>query len=147
MAQGLSRVRQIRCFAIFCFVGLALAPVFGSDRLCGVRDQSLLRLVCLILAIPLEFVQGWAAESGAVECAWVESDRSFTGFVAEVWFADLPSVFASRWASVVGYFVSGHLVPSGPGCVVVSVPCSVPCGQVVLVGGVRGGRVRCRLVG
>jgi len=99
-----------------------------------------------MLAVPFEFVQGLAAEFGAVECAWRESDRSFTGFVAEVWFAELPSVFASRWASVVGYFVLVRSVSSGPGRFAVSVPCSVPGGQVVLVGGVRGGRVRCRLV-
>ena len=100
-----------------------------------------------MLAVPFEFVQGLAAEFGAVECAWRESDRSFTGFVAEVWFAELPSGFASRWAAVVGYLVLVRSVSSGPGRFAVSVPVSVPCGQVALVGGVRGGRVRCRLVG
>jgi len=99
-----------------------------------------------MLAVPFEFVQGLAAEFGAVECAWRESDRSFTGFVAEVWFAELPSVFASRWASVVGYFVLVRCLPSGPGRFAVSVPVSVPGGRVSLVGGSRGGRVRCRLV-
>ena len=99
-----------------------------------------------MLAVPFEFVQGLAAEFGAVECAWRESDRSFTGFVAEVWFTELPSVFASRWASVVGYFVLVRSVSSGPGRFAVLVPVSLPCGQVALVGGVRGGRVRCRLV-
>jgi hypothetical protein len=100
-----------------------------------------------MLHVPFEFVQGLAAEFGAVESAWRESDRSFTGFVAEVWFAELPSGFASRWAAVVGYFVLVRSVSSGPGRFAVSVPCSVPGGQVALVGGVRGGRVRCRLVG
>jgi len=38
-------------------------------------------------------------------------------------------------------------VSSEPGRFAVSVPCSVSAGPVVLVGGVRGGRVRCRLVG
>lgn len=46
--------------------------------------------------VPYEFVQSLAAEFGAVECFWRESERSFTGFVAEVWFELLPSEFAAR---------------------------------------------------
>jgi hypothetical protein len=40
-------------------------------------------------AVSYEFISGLAAEFGAVECCWRESERSFTGFVAEVWFAQL----------------------------------------------------------
>ena len=98
-------------------------------------------------SVPFEFVQGFAAEFGAVECYWRESDRSFTGFVAEVWFSHLPSEFAARWAAVVGYSVLVRSVSSGPGRFAVSVPCTVPSGQVHLLGGQRGGRARCQLVG
>ncbi len=42
------------------------------------------------LSVPFDFVATLAAEFGAVECCWRESDRSFTGFVAEVWFESLP---------------------------------------------------------
>ena len=74
-----------------------------------------------------------------------ESERSFTGYVAECWFAQLPSAFASKWAAVVGYQVRVRCVP-GPARFAVSVPMVVPEGQVVLRGGQRGGRVRVRLV-
>jgi len=100
-----------------------------------------------MLPVSYEFVAGLAAEFGAVECSWRESDRSFTGFVAEVWFSELPSAFAAKWAAVVGYSVLVRCVSSGPAPFAVSVPCTVPGGQVQLVGGVRGGRVRCQLVG
>ena len=100
-----------------------------------------------MLPVSYEFVAGLAAEFGAVECSWRESDRSFTGFVAEVWFDQLPADFAVRWARVVGYSVLVRSVSCGPGCFAVSVPCTVPSGQVQLLGGQRGGRVRCQLVG
>lgn len=97
-------------------------------------------------SVPFEFVASLAAEHGAVECFWRESDRSFTGFVAEVWFAELPSEFASAWAAVVGYQVHVRCVSNGPGRFAVSVPVVVPLGQVQLRGGQRGGRSRVRLV-
>ena len=100
-----------------------------------------------MLPVSYEFVQALAVEFGAVECSWRESDRSFTGFVAEVWFDQLPANFAVQWARVVGYSVLVRSVSSGPGSFAVSVPCTVPGGQVQLLGGVRGGRVRCRVVG
>ncbi|MEM7067183.1 MAG: hypothetical protein AAF572_28965 [Cyanobacteria bacterium P01_B01_bin.77] len=57
-------------------------------------------------SVPFEFVSGLAAEFGAVECCWRESERSFTAHVAECWFAQLPSAFAATWA-VVASGVSG----------------------------------------
>lgn len=99
-----------------------------------------------MLSVPFEFVQGLAAEFGACECFWRESERSFTGFVAEVCFSALPGDFAARWSAVVGYSVLVRCPDVGPGRFVVSVPCVVPGGQVRLQGGQRGGRVRCRLV-
>ncbi|PSN18016.1 hypothetical protein C7271_14710 [filamentous cyanobacterium CCP5] len=96
-------------------------------------------------AVPFEFVQGLAAEFGAVECYWRESDRSFTGFVAEVWFSSLPSEFSVKWSAVVGYSVVVRCPSSGPAAFAVSVPCTVPGAQVSLGPASRGSRVR-RLV-
>lgn len=98
-------------------------------------------------SVPFQFVAALATEFGAVECCWRESERSFTGFVAEVWFDQLPGGFARRWAAVVGRSVLIRSVHSGPGHFVVSVPVAVPCGQIRLVGGTCGGRVRTQLVG
>jgi len=97
-------------------------------------------------SVPFAFVAALAAEFGAVECFWRESERSFTGFVAEVWFAELPREFAVKWSAVVGYSVLVRCVSSGPGRFAVSVPVVVPGGSVRLRGGLRGGRVRCRVV-
>jgi len=58
-----------------------------------------------MVSVPFEFVLGLALEFGCVDCFWRESDRSFTGFVAEVWFDALPSDFAVKWSAVVGYAV------------------------------------------
>lgn len=100
------------------------------------------------LSVPFALVAGLAAEFGAVECFWRESDRSFTGFVAEVWFSEGGRVgeFSVKWAAVVGYHIRVRCPESGPGRFAVSVPVVVPVGEVRLSGGVRGGRVRCELV-
>ncbi|MGB6016552.1 MAG: hypothetical protein WBG32_17590 [Nodosilinea sp.] len=95
-----------------------------------------------MLPVSYEFIQALAAEFGAVECCWRESDRSFTGFVAEVWFAQLPSGFSTRWAAVVGYSILVRSVSSGPGSFAASIPCTVPGGQVSLGPASRGSRVR-----
>ena len=60
-----------------------------------------------MISVPFEFVRGLALEFGCVECFWRESDRSFTGFVVEVWFESLPSDFAVRWSAVVGLLGQG----------------------------------------
>jgi hypothetical protein len=96
--------------------------------------------------VPFEFVSGLAVEFGAVDCFWRESDRSYTGFVAEVWFESFPAEFALGWSRVVGRSVVVRSVSSGLGRFAVSVPVVVPSGSVSLVGGSRGGSVRCRLV-
>ncbi|NET31363.1 MAG: hypothetical protein F6K19_05095 [Cyanothece sp. SIO1E1] len=96
-----------------------------------------------MLSVPFEFVDGLAREYGAVECSWRESSRSFTGFVAEVWFAELPREFAVRWARVVSYrFCLVRCVSAGPARFVISVPCVVPGGVVRLGPASRGARVR-----
>ena len=97
-------------------------------------------------SVPFNFIQSLAAEFDAVECFWRESERSFTGFVAEVWFSQLPSEFAVKWSAGVGYSVVVRCPSSGPARFAVSVPCTVPGGSVQLRGGQRGGRVRCQLV-
>lgn len=40
-------------------------------------------------SVPFTFVESLATDFGAVHCCWKESDHSFTGFVAEVWFDSL----------------------------------------------------------
>jgi len=95
-----------------------------------------------MLSVPFEIVSSLAIEFGAVECCWRESDRSFTGFVAEVWFDSLPKEFAVKWARVVGYSVVVRCPSSGPGRFAVSVPCVVPMGQVNLGAASRGSRVQ-----
>jgi len=104
--------------------------------------KTALRLILFMLSVPFEIVSGLAVEFGAVECCWRESDRSFTGFVAEVWFAELPREFAVKWARVVGYSVVVRCPSSGPGRFAVSVPCVVPMGHVSLSAASRGSRVR-----
>ena len=98
-----------------------------------------------MLSVPFEFVSSLAAEFGACECFWRESERAFTGFVAEVWFSSLPAEFAAKWSAVVGYSVVVRCPSSGPARFAGSVPCSVPSGAVRLQGGQRGGRVRVRV--
>jgi hypothetical protein len=103
-----------------------------------------------MIAVPFEFVAGLAVEFGCVDCFWRESDspeetlhdRSFTGFVAEVWFESLPREFALRWSAVVGYAVRVRRRDEGFGRFAVSVPCVVPEGEVRLGPVSRGSRVR-----
>jgi hypothetical protein len=114
--------------------GLSLSSQHIALGRCGV-----LSWLSTMRSVPFEFVASLAAEHGACECAWRESERSFTGFVAEVWFDQLPSLFAARWSVVVGYSVLVRSVSAGPARFAVSVPVVVPEGQVQLRGGQRGG--------
>jgi hypothetical protein len=75
-------------------------------------------------AVPYELVALMALEYGAVDCFWRESDRAFTGCVAEVWFSSLPREFAVRWAAVVGYPIRSKQTDEGPGNYMVSIPVS-----------------------
>ncbi len=56
------------------------------------------------LSVPFDYVSSLAVEFGAVDCFWRESEVSFTGYVAEVWFAGggESGKFASSWAKVIG---------------------------------------------
>lgn len=93
-------------------------------------------------SVPYGFIASLAAEFEAAACYWRESDRSFTGFVAEVWFDSLPSGFAAGWSRVVGYSVVVRCPSGGPARFAVSVPCVVPVGQVRLGPVSRGSRLR-----
>lgn len=77
-------------------------------------------------AVPFDYVVGLAAEFGAVECWWRESDRSFSGFVAEVWFDRPPAEFARRWAGVVGYPITVRRRSEGLADFAMSIPCTIP---------------------
>jgi hypothetical protein len=74
------------------------------------------------LSVPYAWVAALAAEYGAIECNWRESDRAFTGFVAEVWFAEPAGEFAQRWAQVIGYHVRSRQTIDGPAPYVLSIP-------------------------
>ena len=93
-------------------------------------------------SVPFEFVCGLAVEFGCVEAFWRESEASFTGFVAELWFDELPREFAVKWAAVVGYAIKVRGRSEGPARFAVSVPCVVPGGQVRLSVASRGSRVK-----
>lgn len=96
------------------------------------------------MRVPFEFVSSLAFESGAVEVYWRESEVSFTGFVAEAWFEELPREFACKWAAIVEYPVKVRRRSDGPGKFAASVPCEVPCGEVRLSQPSRGSRVQLR---
>lgn len=74
--------------------------------------------------VPFQFICILAEEWGARSCHWRESDRAFTGFVAEVAFssATVAADFARRWSEVVGY---GVAVRHQCGFHTVSVPCAI----------------------
>ena len=93
-------------------------------------------------SVPYDLVSGLAQEFGAVECYWRESERSFTGFVAEVWFSELPREFAVKWSAVVGYQIKVRAVRSGPAQFAASVPVVVPQGRVRLGSVSRGARLQ-----
>jgi hypothetical protein len=78
-----------------------------------------------MIPVPYEFVAALAAEYGAIECCWRESDRAFTGFVAEVWFATPAGEFAQRWAKVVGYPIKSRRTDDGPADYVLSIPVAI----------------------
>jgi hypothetical protein len=79
-----------------------------------------------MLAVPYEFVANLAAEHGAIDCCWRESDRAFTGFVAEVWFTHPAGEFAHRWAKVIGYSIRSRICTDGPARYMLSIPVILP---------------------
>ncbi|HEY9663179.1 MAG TPA: hypothetical protein V6C65_32440 [Allocoleopsis sp.] len=99
----------------------AIAPLLQAGAAWDLPDKEHQNLT----VVPYDVVAGLAAEYGAIECCWRESERSFTGFVAEVWFNQLPSDFAQRWATVIGYAVKVRRREDGPAPFSVSIPCSV----------------------
>jgi hypothetical protein len=98
-----------------------------------------------MLSVPFDYVATIAAEFGAVQVSWRESERSFTGFVAEVWFepGQAAGDFATKWAKTVGFMVRVRGVSvDGPARRCASVPCVVGDGAVRLGQASRGSRVR-----
>ncbi len=76
--------------------------------------------------VPYEWVAALAEEYGAVQCCWRESDRAFTGFVAEIWFAHPAGEFAHHWAKIVGYPIRSRVTDDGPAPYVLSIPVVLP---------------------
>ncbi|MFM2431138.1 MAG: hypothetical protein RLZZ511_2351 [Cyanobacteriota bacterium] len=74
------------------------------------------------LSVPYAWVAALAAEYGAIDCSWRESDRAFTGFVAEVWFEQPAGEFAQRWAKVIGYHIRSRQPADGPARYMLSIP-------------------------
>jgi hypothetical protein len=75
-----------------------------------------------MVAVPYAWVATLAAEYGAIDCCWRESDRAFTGFVAEIWFAQPAGEFGHKCAKLVGYPIRTRCTSDGPGAYVMSVP-------------------------
>jgi hypothetical protein len=74
-------------------------------------------------SVSYSLIASIADQFNAIDCVWRESERSFTRFMAEVWFTELPSEFATKWAEVVGYAVKVRRVDRGVARFAVSVPC------------------------
>lgn len=75
-------------------------------------------------ALPYEVIRQFAEAAGAVECLWRESDRSFSGYVAEVWFSDLKSAgeFARVCSDRIGINCKIRATSEGPTQFYVTVP-------------------------
>ncbi|MFB2924256.1 hypothetical protein [Aerosakkonema funiforme] len=76
-------------------------------------------------ALPYEVISQFAQAAGAVECHWRISDRSFSGYVAEVWFGDLKMAaeFARVCSDRMGVICKIRATSDGPAKFYVSVPC------------------------
>jgi hypothetical protein len=92
--------------------------------------------------IPFQLIAQVALKLGAVEVFWQESDRAFTGFVAEVWFDAIEPEFAVFCARAVGYPILMRPMSEGIARFMISVPVNVPQGQVKLGQPSRGSKVR-----
>lgn len=76
-------------------------------------------------ALTYEVVRGLADLTGAVECFWRISDRSFSGYVAEVWFNELQTAgeFARVCSDRIGVNCKLRVTSEGPAKFYVTVPC------------------------
>ncbi|MEM7579099.1 MAG: hypothetical protein AAF316_04470 [Cyanobacteria bacterium P01_A01_bin.80] len=92
--------------------------------------------------IPFDIIEKLANEYDAIECFWRESDVSFTGFVAEIWFNEIPSEFSIKCASLIKKSMKVRCLSDGVGKFALSVPVTVPCGEIQLGYYSRGSKVK-----
>lgn len=95
--------------------------------------------------IPYYEVAKIAYRIGATEVFWRESQRSYTGFVAEIWFNYFPESFRKNCETVLNHFVAVRKLDDevdGPAPYVMSVPVAVPDGQITLGYPSRGSRLK-----
>lgn len=76
---------------------------------------------------------------GAYDVFWRESDRSFSGYVAECWFTTSPGDLATKFAKLVGYRITVRRIDD---YYMMSIPTTVPEGEVTLGWASRGSRVK-----
>lgn len=76
-------------------------------------------------ALSYEVVRRFAEVTGAIECFWRISDRSFSGYVAEVWFNELQIAgeFARVCSDRTGVNCKLRVTSEGPAKFYVTVPC------------------------
>ncbi|HEY9296474.1 MAG TPA: hypothetical protein VIQ31_08890, partial [Phormidium sp.] len=76
-------------------------------------------------ALSYEVVRTFAESTGAVECFWRISDRSFSGYVAEVWFNELQIAgeFARVCSDRIGVNCKLRVTSEGLAKFYVTVPC------------------------
>jgi hypothetical protein len=79
---------------------------------------------------------------GAADVFWRESARSYTGFVAEIWFSEYPVIFRRNVEKVLQHFVCVRRIEDGPAAYAMSVPVAVPSGEVKLGFPSKGSRVK-----
>ena len=88
-------------------------------------DYKILLLTKDRKAVTYEALRRFAEVTGAVECFWRISDRSFSGCVAEVWFNELQIAgeFARVCSDRTGVNCKLRVTSEGPAKFYVTVPC------------------------
>ena len=94
-------------------------------RSLNTSDYSVFVLTKNRKALTYEVVRRFAEATGAVECFWRISDRSFSGYVAEVWFNELQIAgeFARVCSDRTGVNCKLRVTYEGPAKFYVTVPC------------------------
>lgn len=88
-------------------------------------DYKIILLTKTRKALIYEVVRRFAEVTGALECFWRISDRSFSGYVAEVWFNELQIAgeFARVCSDRTGVNCKLRVTSEGPAKFYVTVPC------------------------
>lgn len=92
--------------------------------------------------LPYYEVAKVALAFGAADVFWRESTNSYTGFVAEAWFWHYPEEFKRNVQKVIQHFVAVRRIEDGPAEYAMSIPVTVPSGQVKLGFPSKGSRVK-----